>query len=73
MKRYYAPLGRMAELKHEHPERTAYRSGSGMFSDFEFQVWPNRPSMARTIRMQQRSADSRQWKAVQALRETEGY
>ena len=75
MKKYSCPLGRMNEIKHEHPERTAYRNGVGMDFDIYFQVWPNRESMARSIRMQERGHNlgKRIWKAVVPLRETEGY
>lgn len=65
MKRYSAPLGRMNELKHEHPERTAYRHGVGIFADVFFQVWPNRESMLTTIRMQEKRAPhSTDWKPL---------
>jgi hypothetical protein len=64
----------MKEVSHEHPERTAYRHGSGMNFDVYFQVWPNRASMAKSIRMQQRR-EPRQgdWKAVIPLKDGEGY
>jgi hypothetical protein len=74
MKTYSSPLGRMNELKHDHPERTAYRHGSGMFADIIFQIWPNRQSMARSIRMQEKSEPKQtNWKAVRALTPGEGY
>ena len=75
MKRY--TLSGASALHHtpEHPERTASRSASGFLNfDRIYQVWPNRPSMARTIRMQQ-NREHRQddWRACVPLRETEGY
>jgi len=74
MKKYSVPLGRMNEVKHEHPERTALKSLPGIFGDIQFQVWPNRESMARSIRMQQRGVNwSKAWKAVIPLTDGEGY
>ena len=75
MKQYTMSAAAAMEHKHEHPERTARRNAGG-FLDFDviFQVWPNRPSMVKTIRMQEkRTPDFRDWKAVEKLRETEGY
>lgn len=58
----------------EHPERTARKSGRGLDFDVTFQVWPNRPSMARSIRMQERRAPKQgDWKAVVKLSPGEGY
>jgi hypothetical protein len=75
MKRYHAPLGRCAEIKHEHPERTASRNaGPSWDAEIEFQVWPNRAAMARTVRMQERRAsDWRDWRPLVKLEITEGY
>ena len=74
MKKYSMPLGRTAEHTPEHPERTATRFLPGIFGDIQYQVWPNRPSMARAIRMQQSAVpENGSWRAVVALRETEGY
>jgi len=74
MKTYTCPLGRIRELEHEHPERTAMRVGHGLFPDYVFQVWSNRQSMAKTIRMQEKRAHHHtDWKAVVALSEGEGY
>lgn len=70
------PLGRLQEhiASLPAPERTAYRAGVGIFSDYTFQTWPNRESMARSIRMQQRRAShATDWKAVQPLSDGEGY
>lgn len=74
MKRYTMSFGASIEHKPEHPERTARKSGTGMNFDVTFQVWPNRQSMARSIRMQERS-EPRQgnWKACLALTPGEGY
>jgi len=59
----------------EHPERTARKHHTGTLDfDVTFQVWPNRASMARTIRMQEKAAPRpNNWHAVVPLRETEGY
>ena len=74
MKIYSSPLGRIKELEHEHPERTAYKMGGGMFPDYIFQVWPNRAAMAKSIRMQQKRATSpHDWHAVVKLSDGEGY
>lgn len=76
MKKWTIPLGRMndEENKPLHPDRTAYKSGSGMFADLIFQEWPNRASMAKTIRIQQRGESfNKAWKACIPLGETEGY
>ena len=74
MQTYTCPLGRLNELKHEHPERTAYKVGYGAFADYVFQVFPNRQSMAKCIRMQEkREHKQSDWKAVIALSAGEGY
>ena len=74
MKRYTIPSGRVSEHQPEHPERTARRAGIGIFADDIFQVWPNRPSMARSIRMQERGADfANAWRAYVPLTPGEGY
>jgi hypothetical protein len=73
MKRYRAPLGRISEVTHDHPERTASRSLPGIFGDIEFQVWSNRTAMARSIRMQEkREHRSGDWKAIVPLSPGEG-
>lgn len=72
MKRYSAPLGRQGEVTHAHPERTASYLGSDW--DMVYQVWPNRASMAKTIRMQEsRGAGPRDWRALVPLTPGEGY
>lgn len=59
----------------EHPERTGRRAAHGFMNfDVIYQVWPNRASLARTIRMQERREHkSTDWRACVPLRETEGY
>jgi hypothetical protein len=59
----------------EHPERTSRRNaGGGMNFDVVYQVWPNRPSMARTIRMQEkRERQPMDWRPVVALSPGEGF
>lgn len=49
MKRYLLSTAQAFDHTPEHPERTARRPTGW---DMEFQVWPNRPSMEKTIRMQ---------------------
>jgi hypothetical protein len=53
----------------EHPERTAKRS---LGWDFQYQVWTNRVSMARSIRMQQRGTHT-PWTPIVPLSNGEGY
>ena len=59
----------------EHADRTAKRSSAGTLDlDITYQVWPNRASMAKSIRMQQkREQRSTDWRACVNLSETEGY
>ncbi len=75
MKRY--TLSHAAAMEHtpEHPERTASKNASG-FMNFDriFQVWPNRASLAKTIRMQQqREHRADDWSPAVKLGDTEGY
>lgn len=71
MKRYSMPFARSIEHKPDHPDRTAKKT-SGW--DIVFQVWPNRQSMARSIRMQEKGAPrSDHWRAVVRLGDGEGY
>lgn len=70
---YSAPLGRLHELSHAHPERTARRDGSGAFSDVFFRVFTNRTAMARCIRMQERAGTRNAWRALVTLSPGEGY
>jgi hypothetical protein len=74
MKTYSMSFGAAMDHKPEHPERTARKSGTGMNFDITFQVWPNRVSMAKSIRMQERREHrTGDWKAVVALTAGEGY
>lgn len=74
MKKYSMPLGRTYDYPHPAPDRTAFRDGADVFADRTFQVWPNRASMAKSIRMQQRRAhQSTDWHPLVKLGETEGY
>lgn len=66
------PLGRLSEFINEleNPDRTAYKA---VGFDYAFQEWPNRPSMARTIRMQERGENfAKAWKPVLKLSDGEG-
>lgn len=74
MKHYFVPLGRRADYPHPAPERTAYRCSARLGVDDYYQVWPNRTSMARSIRMQQqREHRPDDWHPLVKLGETEGY
>jgi hypothetical protein len=78
MKKYSMVSARFSEAraagKIENAERTAYRSGSGLDFDYYLQVWPNRASMARSIRMQERGGHNwDSWIAVIPLSDGEGY
>jgi len=67
------PLGRTIGYTHPSPERTASRT-RGLFTDVEFQVWPNRQSMARSVRMQQQGEPRPDhWRPVVKLTDGEGY
>jgi hypothetical protein len=80
MKRYILSLGASLEHTPDHPERTAHRDvGRGLDMDVAFQVWPNRQSMARSIRIQERAGVGSLcgprglWHACQPLTPGEGY
>ncbi len=74
MKRYTMSFGASLEHRPEHPERTARRMGAGLDFDVTFQVWPNRASMAKTIRLQQRrEPHATDWRPILPLRDGEGY
>ena len=56
--------------------KSAARRGAAGFLNFDvvFQVWPNRPSLARSVRMQERREHRQDdWRPCVKLRETEGY
>jgi hypothetical protein len=75
MRKYVMSFAASLEHKPEHPERTARRSRTDW--DVEFQVWPNRASMAKTIRMQEKGCEVghawKIWRASVPLSTTEGY
>jgi len=75
MKRYTMSAIEANTHRPAHPERTARRSaGTGLNFDVVFQVWPNRKSMAKTIRMQQqREPRGGDWYSVVSLSDGEGY
>jgi hypothetical protein len=74
VKRYTLSFAASINHPHEHPERTAYHPGGGLDFDNHFQVWPNRASMARSVRMQQkRERHSDDWVPVVKLSDGEGY
>lgn len=74
MKKYTLTAAEAFNHTPEHPERTA-RKYIGLFAETAvFQVWPNRPSMAKTIRMQQkREHRSDDWNPCVPLTIAEGY
>src|SRR5262245_16539450 len=61
MKQYTMSFAASLEHRPEHPERTAKRS---LAWDVQFQVWPNRRAMLKTIELQGRRATHHSdWKA----------
>jgi hypothetical protein len=79
MKHYSMVGARFSEARAageiEHAERTAFRNSPGFLNfDIYLQVWPNRASMARSIRMQEkREHQNLDWSAVVPLGLGEGY
>jgi hypothetical protein len=79
MKKYTLTAARFSEEraagKIENAERTAYKNSASFLNfDLILQVWPNRASMARSIRMQEkREPRHNDWKAVVPLGMSEGY
>lgn len=71
MKRYSLSLAGKLHHNPEHPERTALKPSEW---NYIFQVWPNRESMAKSIRMQQKRAPRQDdWRALVPLNDIEGY
>ena len=73
MKKQFVPFGRLADMEVKHPERTAMRAGNAIFDDWEVQTWPNRASMAKSIRIQESAGSARKWKPCVPLSPGEGY
>ncbi len=74
MRKYESCPGRMNEVEHPAPDRTAYKSIGTFGETVIFQVWSNRQAMARSIRMQERrERHSDDWKALVRLSDGEGY
>jgi len=74
MKKQSMSFGQAMNFKPPHPERTARSEGRSWDSPVVYQEWPNRESMARSIRMQQSRAPSpADWKACVKLSDGEGY
>ena len=74
MKRYRLSFADSITHKPEHPDRTARKANDGLDMDITYQVWPNRASMARSVRMQQRGTPrASHWRPVVKLSDTEGY
>jgi hypothetical protein len=62
MKTYTTSAVAAIDYKHAHPERTGHKNAVGFLN-----FWPNRASLARTIRMQERAGTPNAWRAVQPL------
>ncbi|KKL91510.1 hypothetical protein LCGC14_1894000 [marine sediment metagenome] len=74
MKRYTLSFGRSIGYRHASPDRTARKILPGIDGDIVYQVWPNRPAMARSIRMQQsRAPHNQDWHALEPLTDAEGF
>lgn len=74
MKRVTMPFGRTIGFQPDYPERTARKSGKGYDGAVTFQTWPNRESMARSIRMQQsRAPKPDDWRPCVPLKDGEGF
>jgi len=74
MKCYTLSLGQTIDYAHQHPERTACKSGHGTFSDYTFQVWSNRKALARSVRMQERRGhEPTDWRPLVPLTDGEGF
>lgn len=73
MKRVSMPFGRTIGYVPEHPDRTARKTGLSFDSLVTYQTWPNRQSMARSIRMQESGPPRPDcWKACIPLAGNEG-
>lgn len=76
MKRYTLSGADSSTHKPQYPERTAHKQAygsSGLNFDIIYQIWPNRASMAMTIRMQERGENFAQaWRACVPLTPGEG-
>lgn len=71
MKTYTLSMGASHNYQHPAPERTAFKAVGW---DYTYQIWSNRESMAKSIRMQQRRAPrSSDWRAIVPLGDGEGY
>lgn len=77
MKRIRAPFGRMpehvAKLTDDERQRAAIKSGRSIGDDDTLQIWNCRKAMAKTIRMQERSAPHSEWRPIVKLTDGEGY
>lgn len=66
MKRYRLSFAESAKHLPTHPERTAYRSGTGTDFDVYYQEWPSREAMLKSIQMQGRGPTrATHWRACQ--------
>lgn len=76
-KKIRAPFGRMGEqvakLSEDEKRRAAIKPACAIGDDDTLQIWNCRKAMAKTIRMQERSAPSSDWRPVVKLTDGEGY
>jgi len=74
VKTYKLCLGQSIGYDHPAKEKTAVKSGYGMFGDDIYQVWPSRESMAKAVRRQQKREHRQQdWRPLVPLTDGEGW
>jgi hypothetical protein len=77
VKKIRKPAGRIGEevarLTDDERGRAAVRHGHRIGDDSTLQIWNCRKAMARTIRMQEKSAPRSDWSPVVKLSDGEGY
>jgi hypothetical protein len=72
MKKYVLSFAGSINHKPDHPERTATKQMQSF--DIQYQVWTNRPAMAKSIRMQSnRESRYDDWRPCVKLNDGEGY
>lgn len=70
-KTYTLTFAQSINHAHPAPERTAFKC---IGHDNHYRVWPNRESLAKSIRMQQRRAARQDdWRPVVKLADSEGW
>lgn len=74
MKTYFLFLGQQIGYKHPAPERTTKESPADWLNKPDkFRIWPNRASMARAIRMQERNNPCANLRPLVPLKDGEGF